>query len=61
VCSRWHRLLQKAHEHWRELDARLQCDGRIAAQQKDDEQVQRAAELKGVGQISNPVSDGIYP
>ena len=28
------------------------CDQRIAAHQKDDEQVQRAAELKGIGPIT---------
>jgi len=46
-------VLQKAQEHWRELEAHIQwCDERIAAHQKDDEQVQRAAELKGVGPIT---------
>jgi len=46
-------VLQRAQEHWRELEAYIQwCDERIAAHQKDDEQVQRAAELKGVGVIT---------
>ena len=46
-------VLQKAQEHWRELEAHIQwCDQRIAAHQKDDEQVQRAAQLKGVGPIT---------
>jgi transposase len=46
-------VLQRAQEHWRELEAHIQwCDQRIATHQKDDEQVQRAAELKGVGTIT---------
>lgn len=46
-------VMQRAQEHWRELEEHIQwCDERIAAHQKDDEQVQRAAELKGVGQIT---------
>ena len=46
-------VLQRAQEHWQELEAHVQwCDQRIAAHQKDDEQVQRAAELKGVGPIT---------
>ena len=46
-------VLQRAQEHWQELEAHIQwCDQRIAAHQKDDEQVQRAAELKGVGPIT---------
>ena len=46
-------VLQRAQEHWKELDEHLQwCDQRIAAHQKTDEQVQRAAELKGIGPIT---------
>lgn len=46
-------VLQKAQEHWREIDKHIQwCDQRIAAHKKDDEQVQRAAELRGVGPIT---------
>jgi transposase len=44
---------QRAQEHWLELEAHIRwCDERIAAHQKEDEQVQRAAELKGVGIIT---------
>lgn len=46
-------VLQRAQEHWRELDAHIKwCDQRIADHQKLDEQVQRAAELMGVGPIT---------
>lgn len=46
-------VLQQAQEHWRELDAHIKwCDQRIADHQKLDEQVQRAAELMGVGPIT---------
>jgi transposase len=46
-------VLQRAQEHWRELDEHIKwCDLRIAAHHKDDEQVQCAAELKGVGAIT---------
>ncbi|SFC48072.1 Transposase, partial [Polaromonas sp. OV174] len=46
-------VLQRAQAHWRELDEHIKwCDLRIAAHQKDDEQVQRAAELKGIGPIT---------
>jgi transposase len=46
-------VLQRAQEHWRELDEHIKwCDLRIAAHQKDDEQVQRATELKGIGPIT---------
>lgn len=46
-------VLRRAQERWRVLEAHIQwCDERIAAHQKDDEQVQRAAELKGVGPIT---------
>ena len=46
-------VLQKAQQHWRELDAHLQwCDERIAAHRKDSEQVQRAAEPRGIGVIT---------
>lgn len=46
-------VLQRAQEHWREIEAHIQwCDQRIAAHQKEDDQVQRAAELKGVGSLT---------
>ena len=46
-------VLQRAHEHWRELDAHIKwCDQRIVDHQKNDEQVQRAADLMGVGSIT---------
>ena len=46
-------VLQRAQEHWREIESHIQwCDQRIASHQKDDEQVQRAAELKGIGPIT---------
>ena len=46
-------VLQRAQDHWRELDAHIKwCDQRIADHQKVDEQVQRAAELMGVGLIT---------
>lgn len=46
-------VLQRAQEHWREIEAHIQwCDQRIAAHHKDDQQVQRAAELKGIGPIT---------
>ena len=45
--------LQRAQQQWQELEAHLQwCDDRIAAHQKDDEQVKRASGLKGVGVIT---------
>jgi len=41
-------VLQRAQEHWRELDAHIKwCDQRITEHQKVDEQVQRAAESMG--------------
>lgn len=43
-------VLDRAQAQWQEIEAHIQwCDERIAAHKKDDEQVQRAAELKGVG------------
>lgn len=46
-------VLQKAQEHWRELEEHLQwCDERIAVHHKDNEQVQRAAEPRGIGVIT---------
>ncbi len=45
--------LQRAQEHWREIDSQVQwCDDRLSAHQKTDEQVRRAAELKGIGLIT---------
>jgi transposase len=46
-------VLQRAVDHWRELDDHVKwCDQRIAAHHKDDEQVRRAAQLKGIGPIT---------
>jgi len=46
-------VLQRAADHWRELDDHLKwCDLRIAAHRKDDEQVRRAEQLKGIGPIT---------
>ncbi len=46
-------VLQRAQDQWREIDAHVKwCDQRIAEHQRVDEQVQRAAELLGVGPIT---------
>ncbi len=46
-------VLERAQEHWRELDAHIKWwDQRIADHQKIDDQVQRAADLMGVGVIT---------
>lgn len=46
-------VLQRAYEHWRELDAHLLwCDERIAAHGKDSEQVRQARQLMGVGPVT---------
>jgi len=46
-------VLQRALDHWRELDEHLEwCDQRIAAHRKEDEHVRRAAQLKGIGPIT---------
>ena len=43
-------VLDRMHAQCKEIEAHLKwCDERVAAHNKDDEQVQRAAELKGVG------------
>lgn len=53
IASMARLVLQQAQEHWRELDEHVKwCDQRIADHQKIDEQVQRAAELMGVGAIT---------
>lgn len=53
IASMARLVLQRAQEHWQELEAHIQwCDERVAAHRKDDEQVQRAAELKGVGALT---------
>jgi transposase len=53
IASMARLVLQRAQEHWQELDEHLKwCDQRIAAHQKDDEQVQRAAQLKGIGPVT---------
>lgn len=45
-------LLRRAQDQWRELDAHLVwCDARIAAHAKDNDAVQRAASLMGVGPV----------
>ena len=49
--ARW--VIERAHQHWLEVDEHIQwCDQRIAAHNKEDEQVRRAAELKGIGPIT---------
>ena len=46
-------VLQRAQQHWQELDEHLQwCDERIAAHKAADPQVQRAAQLLGVGPVT---------
>lgn len=46
-------VLLRAADHWRELDEHVAwCDQRIAAHGKEDEQVRRAAQLKGIGPIT---------
>lgn len=46
-------VLQRAQQHWYELDEQVSwCDQRIGAHNKDDEQVQRASKLQGVGPIT---------
>jgi hypothetical protein len=45
-------VLQRAQAQWRELDAHLDwCDERVAAHAKDNDDVQRAGELMGVGPV----------
>ena len=47
------RVLQRAHEQWRELDAHLAwCDERIAAHAKDNDAVKAAATLIGIGPVT---------
>ena len=46
-------VLQQALAHWQEVDAHIHwCEQRINAHYKDDEQVQRAAGIKGLGPLS---------
>jgi transposase len=46
-------VIQRAQEHWRELDQHIDwCDQRISAHNKDDEAVQRASKLQGIGPIT---------
>lgn len=53
IASMARLVLQRAQEHWREIDAHIKwCDQRVADHLKVDEQVQRAAELMGVGVIT---------
>ncbi|WP_304349223.1 IS110 family transposase [Comamonas testosteroni] len=45
--------LQRALMHWQELEEHLHwCEQRIAAHCKEDEQVQRAATIKGLGPLT---------
>jgi transposase len=45
--------LARAHSQWRELDEHLQwCDERLAAHAADNEDVQRAGELMGIGIVT---------
>lgn len=45
--------LQRAQEHWRELDAHLAwCDERIAAHHAASDEVKRAASLMGIGPLT---------
>ena len=49
--ARW--VIERAYQHWLEVDEHIKwCDQRIAAHNKEDEQVRRAAELKGIGPIT---------
>lgn len=44
--------IQRAQAQWRELDEHLAwCDARLAAHEKDNEQVRRAAQLMGIGPV----------
>ena len=46
-------VIERALQHWRELDEQIAwCDQRINAHNKEDEQVRRAAELKGIGPLT---------
>lgn len=46
-------VIQRAADRWRELDEHITwCDQRIAAHNKDDQQVRRAAQIKGIGPIT---------
>ena len=46
-------VLHQALVHWQELDAHIHwCEQRINAHYKEDEQVQRAAGIKGLGPLS---------
>lgn len=45
--------LQRAFMHWQELDEHIHwCEQRITAHNKQDEQVQRAASIKGLGPLT---------
>lgn len=53
IASMARLVIQRAQEHWRELDEHIDwCDQRISAHNKDDEAVQRASKLQGVGPIT---------
>jgi transposase len=53
IASMARLVMQRAQEHWRELDEHIGwCDQRIAAHNKDDEHVQRASQLRGIGPIT---------
>lgn len=45
--------IERAYQHWQELDAQINwCDQRIAAHNKEDDQVRRASQLKGIGPLT---------
>lgn len=53
IASMARLVIQQAQQHWETLDERIKwCDERIAAHNRDDEQVQRASQLQGVGPIT---------
>jgi transposase len=48
--ARW--VLQRAFEHWRELDEHLRwCDRQVGAHVRSDAAAQRAARITGIGQL----------
>ena len=53
IASTARLVLYQALEHWQQLDAHIcWCEQRINDHYKDDEQVQRAAAIKGLGPLS---------
>ena len=48
--ARW--VLQRAFEHWRELDEHLRwCDRQVAAHVRNDPPAKRAARITGIGEL----------